>query len=379
MVRKTEGFAIPGVVPGIEMAVADAFCDTQQLRDLQESKIEGMLYRRRGYPTLRPAEAKIAELEHTESALAFCSGMAAISTALSALVKEEQGVLITDEGNVTLRSYFTKVLPRLGIEVATIPIDELANLKDYITQNTALFFSELPTNPFLRIIDLNRLVSVAKERGIITVIDSTFASPLNIQPLDYGIDVVLHSATKYLGGHHDLSAGVVAGKEKIISGIREFRNLLGTNIAPLEYFLLARSLHTFNLTMNLRNKSALEIAEYLEQHPKVRRVWYPGCKSHPDYGIAQKQMSGFGGVITFELKSNEEETSRFVDALTIPYLAHNFGGCTSTIEQHVLFTHYGQRAEAQRKGLGGNLLRYSVGFENVEEIKRDFENAFRTF
>lgn len=379
MVRKLETFATQGVVSGIEVAVADAFCDTQQLRDLQEGKIEGRLYRRRGYPTQRPAETRIAEMEHAESALLFCSGMAAVSTTLSALVKDGQRVLITDEGNVTIQSYFTKVLPGFGIEVATVPIDELANLKDYINRNTVLFFSELPINPFLRVIDLNNLVSVAKERDIITIIDSTFASPLNIQPLDYGVDLVLHSATKYLGGHHDLSAGIIAGKEEIISKIREYRNLFGTNIAPLDYFLLTRSLHTFNLTMNLRNKNALEIAHYLESHPKVKKVWYSGCESHPDYAIAKKQMYGFGGVITFELKANEEETSKFIDALTIPYLAHNFGGCTSTIEQHVLFTHYDQRAEAQRRGLSGNLLRYSVGFEDVEEIKMDFEKAFQAF
>ena len=379
MVRKLDIIATRGVVSGIEVAVADAFCDTQQLIDLQEGRVGGMIYRRRGFPALRPAETKIAELEHTESAILFCSGMAAVSTTLSALVRVGEHLILTDEGNVTIRGYFTKVLPSFGIEVTTVPINDLVNLKNYIKENTVLFFSELPTNPFLRVINLEQLADAAREKGIITVIDATFASPLNIQPIDYGLDLVLHSATKYLGGHHDLSAGTVAGKEELISRIREQRNLLGTNIAPFDYFLLARSLQTFSLTMNLRNKTALEIAEYLEQHPKVKAVWYPGCRSHPDYELAKKQMSGYGGVITFELKANGEETSRFVDTLTIPYLAHNFGGCTSTIEQHALFTHYDQREEAQKRGLGSNLLRYSVGFEDVGEIKRDFEQAFKAF
>ena len=191
---------------------------------------------------------------------------------------------------------------------------------------------------------------------------------------------MLHSATKYLGGHHDLFAGAVAGSEDTIYKLREYRNKLGTNLDPFDSFLLSRSLYTFELAMDVWNKKSLEIARYLEKHPKVERIWYPGCESHPDYELAKKQMSGYGGVIAFTLKATEEETGRFVDALAIPYLAHNFGGCTSTIEQHVLFTHFDKRDEAQRRGITGNLLRYSVGLEkNSQEIIRDFENALKSF
>jgi len=380
MVNKLDDIATRGVVPGIQLAVADAFLDTQQLICLQEGRIKGMIYGRRGNPAQLPLENKIAELEHAESALVFCSGMAAVSTTLPALVKNRQNVLITDEGNVTIRSYFTTVLPKFGVEVTTVPIDDIKNIRKYIKDNTVLFFSELPTNPFLRVIDLHPLISVAKEKGITTIVDSTFASPLNINPLVYGADLVLHSATKYLGGHHDLFAGAVAGSEAIISQIRGYRNTLGTNLDPLGAFLLNRSLYTFELTMNARNKKALEVARYLEKQSKVDKVWYPGCRSHPDYKVAKKQMTGFGGTITFTLKADENETGRFVDSLAKPYLAHNFGGCTSTIEQHVLFTHFDKRREAEKRGINGNLLRYSVGLESSsQDIIGDFENAFKSF
>lgn len=378
MARRLNDISTGGVVPGIELAVADVFCDTRQLIEMQEGRIDGTIYGRRGSPTQHPAEGKIAELENAENALIFCSGMAAISTTLSALVSNGQHVILTDEGNVTIRGYFSEVLPKSGIEVTTVPIDDMQNLGKYIKDNSALIFSEFPTNPFLRVIDLNHLVSVAREREIKTVIDSTFASPLNINPLGYGIDLVLHSATKYLGGHHDLSAGTVAGNEDLISKIEKYRNMQGTNIHPFASFLLDRSLSTFVLTMSYRNTAALEIAQYLEKHPKVDKVWYPGLASHPDYELAKRQMYGFGGVVTFTINATEEETGRFVDALTIPYLAHNFGGCTSTIEQHVLFTHYDKREEARKRGMDGNLLRYSVGLEeDTKAVIADFENVFR--
>jgi len=188
----------------------------------------------------------------------------------------------------------------------------------------------------------------------------------------------LHSATKYLGGHHDLTAGAVAGDARLMDKVTDYRNMMGTNLAPFDSYLLNRSIYTFELTMEHRNQKAMEIAKYLDRHPKVERVWYPGCESHPDYELAKRQLRGFGGVIPFELKASEEKTGRFIDELAIPYLAHNFGGCTSTIEQHVLFTHYGDRAEAEKRGIKGNLIRYSVGFEDIKDIIGDFENAFRS-
>jgi cystathionine beta-lyase/cystathionine gamma-synthase len=270
-------------------------------------------------------------------------------------------------------------MPNNGVYVTNIPFKEFSNLRSYIRDNTTALFLEIPANPFLRVVDLSSAVSVAKESGITTIVDSTFASPLNIKPLDFGADLVLHSGTKYLGGHHDLSTGVVAGSYERLSLINRYRNLLGSNVRPLDSFLLSRSLYTFEMTMQCRNKSALEIARYLEKHPKIKRVWYPGCKSHPDYELAKAQMVGFGGVIPFELNANEEQTRIFVDSLSIPYLAHNFGGCTSTVEPHVLFTHYGNREEAQRRGLGGNLIRYSVGFEKASDLIADLENTLKSF
>jgi len=366
------------IVPPMDLSVAHSFRDTQQLIDFNEGKLSGVKYGRYGNPTQHAAEEKIAELEDADRALLFPSGMSAVTTTVLALAKEGQHVLFTDEGNRTIRKFMTKVLPRYGIGSTAVPVDDMRNINNHIKNNTVLFFSELPTNPLLRVIDLENLVGAAKKRGITTIIDPTFATPINIRPAEYGIDLVLHSATKYLSGHHDVMAGVVAGKSDLIAEIQEYRDVFGGIIDPHASYLLHRGLQTLCLRMDCHSKNALEIARYLEKHPRVENVWYPGCESHPDYEIAEKQMSGFGGVITFSLKATEQETSRFVDSLKIPLIAQNFGGPQSTIEQHAILAFYKDRTDAEKRGITGNLLRYSTGFESPKDVIEDFENGFRS-
>lgn len=240
-----------------------------------------------------------------------------------------------------------------------------------------MIFAETPSNPFLRVIDIASLSEFSRKNKLITLIDSSFASPINIRPIGYGADVVLHSATKYLGGHHDLCAGVVAGRKNIIDRIQKSRNILGGIIDPHTSYLLLRGLQTLSLRMKEHNKNGLEIANYLSRHPKVETVWYPGLTTHPDFEIAKNSMHGFGGVVTFSLKASEIQTSKFVDALEIPYIATNFGGPQSLIEQHAVLTFFNNRKEANTYGIKGNLLRYSCGFENVQDVIADFENAFK--
>lgn len=365
------------VVTPIEQTAAYYFEDTQQIKDFHEGRLDGIKYGRYGCPTQHAAERKIADLEKADRALLFSSGMGALTTTILALAEKGQHVLFTDNCYRNTRRFFMEFLPKLGIESTEVPIDDLINLNDYIKPESVLFFSELPTNPFLRVINLENITTITKERGLTCIIDSTFATPINIRPIEYGADVVLHSATKYLGGHHDLSAGAVAGNSVILDKVQQYRDILGGMIDPHTSFLLLRSLQTLSIRMRAHNENAQAIAKWLENRPEVERVWYPELKSHPDYDYAKKYLSGFGGVITFTLRANEEETSRFVDALKIPYIATNFGGLQSLIEQHALLTFYKDRANAEKRGITGNLIRYSVGFENVEDVLEDFDNAFR--
>jgi cystathionine gamma-synthase len=370
--RQNRSVTIP-----LEQTAAYYFENTQQIKDFYQGKIEGIKYGRYGCPTQHAVEEKIAELENTDRALLFSSGMNAVTTTILSLVKSGQHILYTDDCYRNTKKFFNKILPRFSIEVSQIPIDDILNIKKYTKSNTVLFFSEIPTNPFLRIVDLKFIIDFAKKKKIITAIDSTLATPINLRPAEYGSDIILHSATKYLGGHHDLFAGIVAGKSKFIDKINHYRDILGGIIDPYTSYLLLRSLQTLAIRMEAHNKNGLVIVKYLERHPKVQRVWYPGLESHPDFNLAQKQMKGFGGVITFSLKASEDSSSKFIDSLKLPYIATNFGGPQSLIEQHAILTFYKDRAEASRRNIKGNLLRYSVGFEDTDDVIADFEQAFK--
>ncbi|PIV51956.1 cystathionine gamma-synthase [Candidatus Falkowbacteria bacterium CG_4_9_14_3_um_filter_36_9] len=370
--RQNRSITIP-----IEQTAAYYFKNTRQIKDFYQGKIEGIKYGRYGCPTQHAVEEKIAKLENTDRALLFSSGMNAITTTILSLVGKNQHILYTDDCYRNTKKFFNEILPKFSIEASQIPINDISNIKKYIKTNTVLFFSEIPTNPFLRIIDLKFIINFTKKKKIITAIDSTFATPINLRPAEYGADIILHSATKYLGGHHDLFAGVVAGKLKFIDKIQPYRDILGGIIDPHTSYLLLRSLQTLAIRMEVHNKNGLAIAEYLERHPKVERVWYPGLKSHPNFILAKKQMNGFGGVITFSLKTSEKNTSKFIDSLKIPYIATNFGGPQSLIEQHAILTFYKERDEANKRNIKGNLLRYSAGFENINDVTTDFKQAFK--
>jgi len=364
------------VATPIEQTAAYYFEDTKQIRDFYKGKLGGIKYGRYGCPTQHAVERKVADLENTKRALVFASGMSAFTSAILALTKKGDHVLFTDDCYRNIRQFFME-LPDLGRESTEVPIDDLGNIESYMQGNSVLFFSELPTNPFLRVIDLEKVLGVTKRSGLVSVIDSTFATPINIRPIEYGADLVLHSATKYMGGHNDLFAGVVAGKKEHIDKIQQKRDLFGGIISPYDAYLLLRSLQTLPLRMKAYNEAGLEIARWLKKQSKVERVWYPGLKSHPDYKLAREYLNGFGGVITFSLKATEKQTSKFVDAMQIPYIATNFGGPQSLIEQHAVLTFYKDRANAEKRGITGNLIRYSTGFENIEDVFEDFNNAFR--
>lgn len=357
------------------------FENTQDLVTHMESKRwnaqgERRAYGRYGNPTIAAAERKLAALENAEDACLFASGMAAITTTLLTLLSAGDHVIFTDDSYHRTRDFIGKFLRKFGIAATAIPSGEIASLENAIQPNTRLIFSETPTNPYLRILDLHALATIARKHGIITVVDSTFATPINQRPIEFGIDLVIHSATKYLGGHNDLLAGVVAGSTELVSEIKTMLGTLGAVSDPNSASLLLRGLKTLALRVDAQNKSTLAVAQFLQNHPAVSEVYYPGLPSHPEYAIATQQMSGFGGVVTFVLNADLTETGNFIDRLEIPFIAPSLGG-TETLVSQVAFTSYYDLSSAERHAIGikDSLVRLSVGIEDVDDIIADLTQA----
>jgi cystathionine beta-lyase/cystathionine gamma-synthase len=274
-------------------------------------------------------------------------------------------------------SLFKDVLPKFGVEVTFVDAADFDEIKSAVQRNTKIIFAETPTNPTLKIVDVSRVAELGKKNGITVVIDSTFASPYNLQPLGFGVDVVVHSATKYLGGHNDVTAGVVCGSEDFMQKLKEMRKHLGGNLDPHAAWLLLRGLKTLGLRMERHNSNGMKIARYLEKHPKVKRVYYPGLPSHPQHSIAKKQMRGFGGVVSFELDGDFEKTMKFVDSLKLCFLAASLGGTETLASQPVTCSHYFVSAEDRKKaGITDELIRLALGIEDPEDIIADLEQAF---
>jgi cystathionine gamma-synthase len=352
------------------------FADSAEIADHFEGRIEREEYGRYGNPTQRVAEKKIAALEGAEDALLFSSGMAAITTTLFAMLAKGAHVVVTDDAYRRTRQFLHQVLRRYGVEVSTVPAGDYERMEEAIRQTTRLIFSESPTNPYNRVIDLERLADIGRRHRVKTIIDSTFATPINQRPIDFGIDLVIHSATKYLGGHNDLLAGVVSGSEDLVSGIRDLQGITGAVVDPFAAYLLIRGLKTLALRVERQNANATRIAEFLAAHPKVERVHYPGLPTHPEHEIARRQMKGFGGVVSFEVRGDLAAASRVVDACTIPRIAPSLGGVESLIEQPALMSFYELTTEERLQiGIRDNLVRYAVGIEDADDLIADLAQA----
>jgi cystathionine gamma-synthase len=283
---------------------------------------------------------------------------------------------MTDDCYRRTRQFCLTFLQRLGIETSVVAMGDYEALEAALRKETRFIISESPTNPYLRCADLERIAEIGKRRKVRTMIDSTFGTPINQRPLDYGIDYVTHSATKYMGGHHDLLAGVVVGRKDRIAALRDARGVLGGIVDPQNAYLLERGLKTLGLRVAQQNATAMRVAEYLESHPAIDRVWYPGLKSHPDHEIARKQMTGFGGVVSFEVRGTLEDTGRFIDKLDIPYIAPSLGGVDSLIEQPALMSFYEKTSEERLElGIKDNLVRFGIGVEDAADIIADLAQA----
>jgi cystathionine gamma-synthase len=352
------------------------FENTRQLCDFFEGKSDRITeYGRYGNPTQEVAEHKLRELENAEAALLFPSGMSAITTALFAICKQGDHIVITSDSYRRTRQFVRQVLGKFGISY-TMTSPDSASVEKAIQENTRLVISESPTNPYLRVLDIERIVEVAKKHKVKTLIDSTLATPLNFKPLDYGIDMVTHSVTKYLAGHNDLLAGVLLGSHALISAIKELQAIIGGVTDPSTSYQIIKGLKTFPIRMERQNTSAVKIAEYLETHSKVERVWYPGLKSHPDHENAVKYMKGFGGVVSFQIKGDIQAGSRFIDGMKIPKIAPSIGGVESLIEQPSLMSYFElSTSERESVGIYDNLIRFSIGIEDTEDLINDLKQA----
>jgi cystathionine gamma-synthase len=353
------------------------FPDSKQLRAYQEGRLQRQEYGRYGNPTWSAVERKLCDLEGAEAAVLFASGMCAATTLFLALLPRGGHLIVTSDCYRRTRQFIQQYLTKLDVETSIIDPSDTKQLADAICDETTLFFTESPTNPYLRVIDVPEAVEVCHRRGVRVVIDSTFASPVNHRPLEDGADYVIHSATKYLGGHNDLLAGAVLGSAELVAPVREAAGVLGGVIDAHAAWLLLRGLKTLALRMERHNENGLRIARWLEGHPRVRRVWYPGLDSHPDHAVAKRLLRGFGGVVTFELDADLEGTFRFTDACRLPYLAPSLGGVESLIEAPVLMSYWDKTPEERTElGILDSLIRLACGIEDADDLQADLENAF---
>jgi len=336
-----------------------------------------MFYTRYGNPTHTVAESAIAELEGADAALLFASGMSAITTSILALVNSGDHIVAQRDIYGGATKFLTQWLPKFGVETTLVDTTEYEQHARAIRPNTRLLHLESPTNPTLRVVNLKKVSGLAREHGLITLIDSTFSTPINCRPIEYGIDLVMHSGTKYFGGHSDLISGIVAGRQDLIDKIHETRTTLGCNMDPHAAWLLLRGIKTLALRVQRQNASALRVAEFLKAHPKVRSVSYPFLEGHPQRALAMEQMRGGGGVLSFEVDGTGEDACRFAEALELFTLAPSLGGVDSLVTIPVVTSHAMIRPEEREKmGVTEQLVRLAVGIENVDDLIADLERGF---
>ena len=353
------------------------FPDSQSVIDFIEQKQPRAEYGRYGAPGEQVVERKLAALDGGEEAVLFSSGMAAVTALLLAKLRSGDEVVLFDECYHRTRQLCLEHLGQLGVVSHQVPTGDFRAMEAAINSNTRLLISESPTNPHLTCVDVEQFAAIGRRHGVETVIDATLATPCNLRPIASGVDYVLHSATKYLGGHNDLLAGSIAGSQVGLAPVRKIRGLLGSVIAPHSTYLLARGLKTLELRMDRHNKNGLEVARFLESHPRIERVYYPGLESHPSHEIAQSQMDGFGGLITFTVAGNDwRQTADIVDAVKIPRIGPSLGGVESLIEQPLVMSYYECTPEQRKEyGITDNMIRLALGIENTEDLIADLRQA----
>jgi cystathionine beta-lyase/cystathionine gamma-synthase len=366
-----------GEPPTVDRAVTLPIFQTSTFEYLGEGNYHDVRYLRlNNNPNQVAVSDKIANLEAAEKGLVTASGMAAISTALLALVDSGEHVLAQEDLYGGTRYFFDGVFSKSGRSVSYFSLSHLETLAERIQPNTRALYLESISNPLVRVPDLKKIVAFAQDRGLRTFIDNTFCSPVNFQPARLGIDVILHSATKYLNGHSDIVAGAIVGKKDLLETILRTHNILGASLDPHACFLLHRGMKTMGLRVRRQNETALALALELERHPKVRKVHYPGLAHSEGHAYAREWFKGFGGMLSFVLEASGEQTEAFFTHLKLPFNAPSLGGLETLVTRPAATSHAGLSAEERaRQGIVDSLVRVSVGIEDFKDLARDFRNA----
>ncbi|HEY8074607.1 MAG TPA: PLP-dependent aspartate aminotransferase family protein [Labilithrix sp.] len=362
--------AFDAVTTPIACTSTYAFSSSHELLDHLEGRAPRDEYGRYGNPTVRAAEQKLAALDGAEECALFGSGMAAITTTLFALLKKGDHVVLTNDGYRRTRAFVTSFLAKYGVEHTICGVHEVASA---LRASTRVVLTESPTNPYLRIVDLPALAAAKRDfPRVKLIVDATFATPINHRPLEHGADLVIHSATKYLGGHNDLLAGSVAGDAGLVSLVRDARDVLGGVLDPHAAYLLVRGAKTLALRVARQNATGLAIARWLEAQPEVVGVFYPGLASHPDHAIAKRLFTGFGGVVSFVLRADHATTARALDACRLATIAPSLGGVETLIEQPAIMSYHGlSSTERAALGIADGLVRLACGIEDEADIRDD--------
>lgn len=370
------GVDVP-INPGIVRSSTFTFASSEEIKRWAEGKSKAYIYTRYGNPTLAIAERKIAALEGAEAAIVTSSGMAAIShSLLSVLANGDELISTAELYGGTLR-LMRDVLPRLGITVRQVDAS-LAGIEQAVTPRTKCLYVETPTNPTLHLVDLRKAIAFARKHKLVSIADNTFATPLLQNPLAVGFDIVVHSVTKGLSGHSDLIGGVAVGRADLIERVRRMVIDLGGCMDPEVAFLLVRGIKTLGLRIERQCQTALRVAQFLERHPKVSHVHYPGLKSHPSHALAKRQMRGYGSMLAFDLKGGLPAARRFCDRVKLFILAVSLGGVESLVVLPIYSSHYRlSKEELDRAGVQPGTVRVSIGLEDPEDLIDDLRQALR--
>lgn len=365
----------PATTPVVS-SVTFSYTDLDEWYEVAKGNAEGYIYSRNTNPTVAVLEEKIRQLEGAEDATSFATGMAAISNTLFTFLTPGKRVVSLKDTYGGTSKIFLDFLPKYNVAVQLCDTTDHEQLEAEIAKGCDLVYLETPTNPTLKVVDIKRLAAAAKKVGAIVVVDNTFATPINQNPLSLGADLVLHSATKFLCGHSDAMGGVLAGKKELVRKVFQFREINGASLQADPAYLIARGMKTLELRIEKQNASALTIARYLKAHPKVTDVFYPGLETHPGHDIAQNQMKGFGGILSFSVVGGYDNVKKVLPALRLVHLAASLGS-VSTLAGPPRTTSHVELTEEQRKLLGipEGLIRYSVGIENVDDLLSDLEQA----
>ena len=378
MRRDERSLAKNSLSPPIFQTATFTFNNSDDLEAFHSGEKDAFFYSRYGNPTNEAAERRLARLEGADASLFYASGMAAVSSVFLSFLAPKARIVIPQECYRHTRDIAEGLLNRYGVCVEVLAEYSVESLETLSDEPVRVLFAEIPSNPTLRIPDIERMAEWARQRKARFIVDSTIATPVLFRPLEHGADLAIQSATKYIGGHNDVIAGAVSGSLNIIDALREQQALLGSILGPQDAFLVERGLKTLELRVQRISATALKLAEYLASHPKVSRVHYPGLKSHPDHERAAQYMSAFGGLVSFELGGDSLKADELVNALQIPVFAPGFGGTESQVEHHVKMAYADIGIEgAENRGISAGLIRYSVGLEDFEVLRDDLGEGLK--